>query len=87
MSLPVKTLPVVQNWDCQATGSCCKEYVITLSDDEVKRIDTHAAAVFLGVGIRHGERPLGLGSPSFERYDVLILALWIGSQLRTSGDR
>jgi lysine-N-methylase len=38
MSLPVKTLPVVQNWDCQATGSCCKEYIVTLSEDEVKRI-------------------------------------------------
>ncbi len=38
MSLPVKTLPVVQNWSCQATGTCCKEYRVTLSDDEVRRI-------------------------------------------------
>jgi lysine-N-methylase len=38
MSLPVKTLPVVQNWDCQATGTCCQEYRVTLSEDEVKRI-------------------------------------------------
>ncbi len=39
MTLPVKALPVVQNWDCHVSGSCCKEYRIPLSDDEVKRIE------------------------------------------------
>src|SRR5262245_38255786 len=38
MSFPVKTLPVVQNWDCHVTGTCCHEYRVTLSDDEVDRI-------------------------------------------------
>jgi lysine-N-methylase len=38
MALPVKTLPVVQNWDCHVTGTCCHEYRVTLSDDEVARI-------------------------------------------------
>jgi lysine-N-methylase len=38
MSLPVRTLPVLQNWDCQATGTCCHEYRVTLSEDEVKRL-------------------------------------------------
>jgi lysine-N-methylase len=38
MSLPVRTLPVLQNWDCHVTGTCCKEYRVTLSDDEVQRI-------------------------------------------------
>ncbi len=38
MPFPVKTLPVIQNWDCQATGTCCQEYRVTLSDDEVQRI-------------------------------------------------
>jgi lysine-N-methylase len=35
----IKNLPTIQNWDCQATGSCCKEYVVTLSDDERQRIE------------------------------------------------
>src|SRR5262245_30710219 len=39
MSLPIRTLPVVQSWDCQATGTCCKEYRVTLSADEVERIE------------------------------------------------
>jgi lysine-N-methylase len=39
MSLPIRTLPVVQNWDCHATGTCCYEYRVTLSPDEVERID------------------------------------------------
>lgn len=38
MSLPVQALPVVQNWDCHVTGSCCKEYRIPLSPEEIERI-------------------------------------------------
>src|SRR4051812_10139403 len=38
MALPVKTLPVVQNWDCPVTGTCCHEYRATLSEEEVARI-------------------------------------------------
>jgi lysine-N-methylase len=39
MALPIKHLPVLQNWDCHVTGSCCKEYRVTLSADEVRRIE------------------------------------------------
>ena len=38
MSFPILQLPVVQNWDCQGTGTCCKEYRINLSDEEYRRI-------------------------------------------------
>lgn len=38
MALPVRPLPVVQNWDCHVTGTCCHEYRVTLSPDEVERI-------------------------------------------------
>jgi len=31
-------LPVLQNWDCHACGTCCKEYLVRLSDDEVQKI-------------------------------------------------
>jgi lysine-N-methylase len=38
MAIPVLHLPVVQNWDCQATGSCCKEYQVNLTAEERQRI-------------------------------------------------
>lgn len=40
MAFPVRTtLPVLQRWDCHVTGTCCKEYRVTLSDDERQRIE------------------------------------------------
>ena len=39
MNLPVRPLPVAQNWDCHVSGSCCKEYRIPLSPDEARRIE------------------------------------------------
>ncbi len=39
MGLPIRHLPVVQNWDCHASGSCCRQgYVVSLTDDERRRI-------------------------------------------------
>lgn len=38
MGFPLFQLPVVQNWDCQATGNCCKEYRIKLTEEEYRRI-------------------------------------------------
>ena len=38
MSIPVRNLPVMQNWDCQSCGDCCRiEAVIT--DEEKARIE------------------------------------------------
>ena len=39
MTLPIRHLPVLQNWDCHVCGNCCKEYPVTLSDEEKKRIE------------------------------------------------
>src|SRR5579871_1187456 len=39
MSLPVRHLPVVQNWDCHVCGTCCKEYRVTLTEEERRRIE------------------------------------------------
>ncbi|MBY0232437.1 MAG: YkgJ family cysteine cluster protein [Gemmataceae bacterium] len=39
MTLPIKPLPLAQNWDCHVSGSCCKEYQIPLTDEEVARIE------------------------------------------------
>ncbi len=39
MSLPIRNLPVIQNWDCHLCGQCCKEYVVAISEEEKKRIE------------------------------------------------
>ena len=39
MSLPVRALPVVQNWDCGGCTSCCREYVVHVTDEEKQRIE------------------------------------------------
>jgi lysine-N-methylase len=38
MSLPIRHLPVVQNWDCRACGGCCHEYQVGVTDQERERI-------------------------------------------------
>ncbi len=38
MTLPVRHLPLLQNWDCQGCGNCCHEYRIYLDDGERERI-------------------------------------------------
>jgi lysine-N-methylase len=39
MAFPIHHLPVLQNWDCHVCGTCCKEYLVTVSDDERERIE------------------------------------------------
>jgi lysine-N-methylase len=39
MAHPILTLPVVQAWDCHVSGSCCKEYLVTITDEERRRIE------------------------------------------------
>jgi lysine-N-methylase len=40
MSRPIQHLPVLQNWDCHVCGTCCKEYVVHVTDEERKRIES-----------------------------------------------
>ncbi len=44
MPFPVRSLPVVQNWDCHQSGSCCKEYQVPLTDEERQRIEAQGWA-------------------------------------------
>src|SRR5579884_3255135 len=38
MSIPVRNLPLIQNWDCHSCGHCCRiEAVVT--DEEKRRIE------------------------------------------------
>ena len=46
MSPPIKTLPIVERWDCSGCGNCCRGSVIPLSEDDLERLaaqkwDTH----------------------------------------------
>jgi lysine-N-methylase len=38
MPLPVRILPVEQNWDCHVSGNCCKEYQVSITQEEHQRI-------------------------------------------------
>jgi lysine-N-methylase len=40
MAFPLYHLPVVQNWDCHVCGTCCKEYLVTVTDEERRRIES-----------------------------------------------
>jgi lysine-N-methylase len=45
MPLPVRSsLPVVQNWDCHQSGSCCKEYQVAVTEEERRRIEAQGWA-------------------------------------------
>jgi lysine-N-methylase len=39
MSIPIRHLPVVQNWDCHECGNCCKEYQVNITEAEKTRIE------------------------------------------------
>ena len=39
MSLPVRPLPVVQNWDCNGCAACCRSYHVPVTAEERARID------------------------------------------------
>jgi lysine-N-methylase len=39
MPFPIRNLPVIQNWDCHACGSCCTDYWVPVSDEERRRIE------------------------------------------------
>lgn len=39
MPMSVRTLPVLQNWDCQGCTDCCREYYVHVTDEERARIE------------------------------------------------
>jgi lysine-N-methylase len=39
MSMPVRHLPVLQNWDCHSCGHCCRAYDVPVTDAERARIE------------------------------------------------
>lgn len=39
MTMPVRPLPVVQNWDCSGCAACCRQYAVRAEADERARIE------------------------------------------------
>ena len=39
MPLPVRSLTVLQNWDCQGCSACCRQYHVSVSAEERERIE------------------------------------------------
>src|SRR5262249_20360223 len=68
MSLPVHALPVVQNWDCHVTGSCCKEYRVCISDEERRRIEGQGWDPANDLG---GHQPFVRRGPPWNRHHEL----------------
>jgi lysine-N-methylase len=38
MTLPIRTLPIVERWDCQSCGFCCRSTKFKLSDQDLKKL-------------------------------------------------
>ncbi len=56
MSIPVRHLPVVQNWDCHSCGNCCRELHVSVSEEERRRIEAQGWEELgeLRLFVRHG---------------------------------
>lgn len=39
MTMPVRSLPLVQNWDCSGCGACCRMYIVPVTAEERRRIE------------------------------------------------
>jgi len=68
MAFPIRHLPVVQNWDCHVCGTCCKEYLVTVTDEEKQRIDAQGWDVARELG---GLKPFRRLGPPWARRWVL----------------
>jgi lysine-N-methylase len=61
MNFQLRQLPVLQNWSCHRCGNCCREYFVTVTDEERQRIEKQGWA----------NRPEFKGQPLFARYGPL----------------
>ena len=62
MPMPVKSLPVMQNWDCHSCGECCRSYHVRVSEVEKARIESqnwHEVPEVAGVAGVVFDKPFG----------------------------
>jgi lysine-N-methylase len=38
VTLPIRTLPIVEHWDCHGCGVCCRGTTFTLSEDDIRKL-------------------------------------------------
>lgn len=58
MAIPIRNLPVIQNWSCHLCGGCCTDYWVPVTDAERVKIAAQGWS----------ELPDFLGKPLFKRY-------------------
>lgn len=64
----LRHLPLIQNWDCHQTGTCCKEYQVTISTEEKERIEAQGWDIQADLG---GIAPIKtVGPPWRRRYQL-----------------
>src|SRR5207253_791771 len=68
MSFPIRHLPVLQNWDCHVCGTCCKEYLVSVTDEEKARIDAQGWDRDRDLG---GIEPFWQKGPPWNRQNIL----------------
>jgi lysine-N-methylase len=60
MSLPIRPLPILENWDCHGCGICCRGAIVVLNDVDLERIraqrwdedpDFHGKKILVRVGL------------------------------------
>jgi lysine-N-methylase len=71
-TLPLRALPIVEQWSCQGCGICCRGSIIPLSDDDLAKLaaqrwDQHEQ--FRGVRITEREALVGGGRVLAKRAD------------------
>jgi lysine-N-methylase len=59
MTLPIRTLPIVERWDCHSCRFCCRSTKFKLSDDDLEKLrrqgwEEHADFQGVPVVTRHG---------------------------------
>jgi lysine-N-methylase len=62
MSVPIRNLPVMQNWDCQSCGDCCRRMEGVITDEEKRRIEALDLANDPEVAPKPWFAPLGRGT-------------------------
>ena len=38
MPLPIRTLPILEHWDCQQCGQCCRGSLVRLDEEDLERL-------------------------------------------------
>ena len=65
MAIPIRNLPVMQNWDCQSCSDCCRMEVV-ITDEEKQRIEALDLANDPEVAPRPWFAPVGRGSRNWK---------------------